>query len=133
MNSVLMSINDLLWLLTAILCVFVEHPAITIIVCLTTAIYALDLWLKFARMGYKPMPFIKTYWLDIIFLIPICKIFRGFRIIKVGMLLRVIDATCDITEIVFRIRTAWRHRNHGNALRVAPADHIGGTSKGDTT
>ena len=102
----LMTINDILWLITAIMCVFYEHPVLTAIVVITTIVYGVDLWLKFRAMGYRVAPFIKAYWLDILFLIPICKLFRGFRIIKVGRMLRVVDATCDFTEIAFRAKNA---------------------------
>jgi hypothetical protein len=110
MKSVILTINDALWLVTAILCVFVEHPVITGIVCITTIVYAIDLWMKFSAMKYQLRPFIKQYWLDIVFLIPICKLFRGFRIFKVGKLLRVADATCDFTEIAFRLKNAITNR-----------------------
>lgn len=118
MKPAIMTLNDALWLITAILCVFIEHPVLTAVVCATTAIYSLDLWFKFAAMNYKVIPFIKTYWLDILFLIPICKLFRGFRILKVGNLLRVSDAACDFTEIAFRISSAIKanhNRNHGTS------------------
>lgn len=102
----IMTINDTLWLITAIMCVFCEHPVLTAIVVITTIVYGVDLWLKFRDMGYRVAPFIKAYWLDILFLIPICKLFRGFRIIKVGRMLRGVDAACDFTEIIFRIKNA---------------------------
>lgn len=115
MKSSIMTINDTLWLVTAILCVFVEHPVITAIVCATTVVYAIDLWLKLAVMEYKVLPFIKSYWLDILFLIPICKLFRGFRILKVGRLLRFVDAACDFTEIAFRVKNAL-HKKRGATM-----------------
>jgi len=102
----IMIVNDVLWLVTAIMCIFYEHPVITIIVCITTIIYAIDLFIKFKSMKFNVVPFIKAYWLDILFLIPICKLFRGFRIFKVGRLLMAIDTTCDLTEIVFRVKNA---------------------------
>lgn len=102
----IMTINDALWLATAILCVFFENPVLTAIVCITTVVYALDLFFKFKGMGFRFIPFIKAYWLDILFLIPICKIFRGFRILKVGRMLRFADAACDFTEIAFRVKNA---------------------------
>ena len=106
MKPIIMTINDALWIITAILCVFVEHPVVTAIVCTTTVIYAIDLWFKFVAMKYRVAPFIKAYWFDILFLIPICKLFRGFRILKVGRMLRFADAVCDFTEIAFRVKTA---------------------------
>lgn len=115
MKSSIMTINDVLWLVTAILCVFVEHPAITAIVCATTVVYAIDLWMKFSAMEYRVLPFIKSYWLDILFLIPICKLFRGFRILKVGWILRFTDAACDFTEIAFRVKNAL-HKRGGATL-----------------
>lgn len=104
MKRPIMIINDALWIVTAILCIFYEHPAITLIVCITTIIYAIDLFIKFKAMRFNVAQFIKAYWLDILFLIPICKLFRGFRIFKVGRMLRVMDATFDFTEIVFRVK-----------------------------
>lgn len=106
MKRPIMIINDALWIVTAILCIFYEHPVITVIVCITTIIYAIDLFIKFKSMRFNVAQFIKAYWLDILFLIPICKLFRGFRIFKVGRVLRVIDATCDFTEIFFRVKNA---------------------------
>lgn len=102
----IMTINDTLWLITAIMCVFCDHPVLTAIVVITTIVYGVDLWAKFRDMEYRVVPFIKTYWLDILFLIPICKLFRGFRILKVGRMLRVADAACDFTEIAFRAKNA---------------------------
>ena len=104
MKRPIMIINDALWIVTAILCIFYEHPVITLIVCITTIIYAIDLFIKFKAMRFNVAQFIKAYWLDILFLIPICKLFRGFRIFKVGRMLRVMDATFDFTEIVFRVK-----------------------------
>lgn len=98
-----MFINDLIWIITAILCVFYDNPIITTFVIITTVIYAIDLIIKFKQLDWKFVPFVKKYWLDILFLIPICKIFRGFRIIKVGRILRVADAVNDFTEILFRL------------------------------
>ena len=49
--------------------------------------YAIDLLIKFKNLNWEIKPFFKKYWLDILFLIPICKIFRGFRIFKVGRML----------------------------------------------
>ena len=98
-----MFINDLIWIITAILCVFYDNPVITIVVIITTLIYAIDLIIKFKQLDYKFVPFVKKHWLDILFLIPICKIFRGFRIIKVGRILIVADTVNDFTEILFRL------------------------------
>ena len=106
----IMPINDTLWLITAILYIFYDHPMLTAIVVITTMIYGWDLVKKFRAMDYQVVPFIKAYWLDILFLIPICKLFRGFRILKVGRMLRVIDAACDFTEIAFRIKNAFRKK-----------------------
>lgn len=102
----IMTLNDALWLVTAIMCVFYEHPILTAIVCITTGIYALDLLIKFKGMDFRIIPFIRAYWLDLLFLIPICKLFRGFRILKVGKVLRFADAACDFTEIAFRVKNA---------------------------
>ncbi len=104
----LLLINDILWIITAICCIFFEHHIITIIVVITTIVYAVDLWFKFVKMNYKFKPFFKKHWLDILFLIPICKLFRGFHIIKVGKLLRTMDAINDLSEIIFRFRNAIR-------------------------
>lgn len=102
----LLLINDIVWIITAICCVFFDNPVITTIVVLTTIVYAIDLWFKFVKMDYKFKPFIKKHWLDVLFLIPVCKLFRGFRIIKVGKILRTMDALNDLSEIIFRIRNA---------------------------
>lgn len=110
MMKTLLTINDVMWLITAVLCVCYDHPVLTVIVCITTIIYAIDLFIKFKGMNFKVLPFIKAYWLDILFLIPICKLFRGFRIVKVGTLLRVLDTTCDFTEIFFRVKNAVIHK-----------------------
>ena len=109
MNKTILAINDFIWIVTAILCIFLDNPVITGIVIVTTIIYAIDLWNKFAKMQYSVIPFIKAYWLDILFLIPVCKIFRGFRILKVGKILRAADATCDFTEIAFRVVNTIKH------------------------
>ena len=106
MKRPIMIINDALWIVTAILCIFYDHPVITAIVCITTIIYAIDLFIKFKAMRFNVAKFIKAYWLDILFLIPICKLFRGFRIFKVGRMLRVMDATFDFTELIFRVKNA---------------------------
>ena len=127
MKHYLMTINDALWLATAILCVFYEHPIITGIVCVTTCVYAIDLYMKLAAMHYKLVPFIKEYWLDILFLIPICKLFRGFRILKVGRLLRITDALCDFTEIAFRIKNAVSNRRTRVTSTTPTVSSQGGT------
>ena len=110
MKATILAINDALWLVTAICCIFLDHPVITIIVIITTIVYAIDLWQKLAAMDYKLIPFIKGYWLDILFLIPVCKLFRGLRILKVGRMLRFADAACDFTEIAFRLKNAISNR-----------------------
>lgn len=104
-----MIVNDIVWIITAILCVFYDNLAITIIVCITTLIYAIDLGIKFKNLNWNFKQFVKTYWLDILFLIPICKIFRGFRIIKVGRILRIADATNDFSEMLFRFVNFIKH------------------------
>lgn len=101
----MMLINDIVWIITAICCVFFEHPVITGIVVVTTIIYAIDLCIKF-KHSTTVKEFLKNYWLDILFLIPVCKLFRGFRIIKVGRMLRAMDALNDLTELVFRFYNA---------------------------
>ena len=114
MNRIILIINDIIWLITAITCVLIdEHPVITVIVVVTTIIYALDLWAKLAKLNYRLKPFFRQYWLDIVFLIPFCKLCRGFRIFKVGRMLRIADATCDFTEMAFRGVNAVKHiKNH---------------------
>lgn len=102
----LFSINDVIWVVVAILCVFFDHPILTALVMVTTAIYTADLVMKFKALHWRLIPFLKVYWLDILFLVPFVKIFRGLRIIKVGKILRAVDATCDFTEIAFRIKNA---------------------------
>ena len=97
-----MIINDIVWIITAICCVFFEHPVITGIVVVTTIIYAIDLCIKF-KHSTTVKEFLKNYWLDILFLIPVCKLFRGFRIIKVGRILRTMDALNDLSELAFRV------------------------------
>lgn len=108
MKTVLV-INDIIWIITAVLCVFFENPIITCIVIVTTIIYAIDLFIKFKNLNWNVKLFFKQYWLDILFLIPICKIFRGFRIIKVGRILRIADATNDFTEMIFRTVNFIKH------------------------
>lgn len=88
--KILLLINDIIWIITAILCIFYDNPIITTIVIITTIIYAIDLLIKFKNLNWEFKPFFKKYWLDILFLIPICKIFRGFRIFKVGRMLRLL-------------------------------------------
>ena len=105
----LLIVNDIIWIITAILCIFFDNPIITVIVIVTTVVYAIDLFVKFKNLNWNVKPFFKQYWLDILFLIPICKIFRGFRIIKVGRLLRMADAMNDFTEIVFRFVNFIKH------------------------
>lgn len=101
--KILLLINDIIWIITAILCIFYDNPIITIIVIITTIIYAIDLLIKFKNLNWDIKLFFKKYWLDILFLIPICKIFRGFRIFKVGRMLRFADAANDLTEMLFRL------------------------------
>ena len=106
MNKNFMNFNDVLWIITAVICCFYDHPVITCIVIATTIIYAVDLVIKFRAMKCEVGPFIKAYWVDILFLIPVCKIFRGFRIIKVGRLFKALDVSLDLTEIITRIYNA---------------------------
>ena len=121
MKPIVLAVNDMAWLVTAILCVFFDHPAITAVVLITTAIYAVDLVFKFHGMGWKPIAFVRRYWLDILLLIPFIKIFRGLRIFKVGKMLTMADTACDFTEMVCRAyrfvksRVAGNHGNHVNS------------------
>lgn len=105
----LLIVNDIIWIITAILCVFFDNTIITTIVIVTTVVYAIDLFIKFKKLNWNVKQFFKQYWLDILFLIPICKIFRGFRIVKTGRLLRIADATNDFTEMVFRLMNFLKH------------------------
>lgn len=101
----LLFVNDILWIITAICCVFFDNTIITSIVVLTTIVYAIDLFIKFRKMDYQFKPFIKKHWLDILFLIPVGKIFRGFRIIKVGKLTKALfmmDMANDTVEFITR-------------------------------
>ena len=127
MKPIILTINDILWLITAVLCVFVDHPAITAIILLTTAIYAADLAVKFHNMGWKLGPFVRRYWLDILLLIPFVKIFRGLRILKVGRMLSMADTACDFTEMVCRTYRFLKHRvagNHGNHVNSNDCGNI---------
>lgn len=107
--KILLIINDIIWIITAILCVFFDDPIITAVVIATTIIYAVDLFIKFKILNWNVKQFFKQYWLDVLFLIPICKIFRGFRIVKVGRLLRIADVTNDFTEMAFRFVNFLKH------------------------
>lgn len=107
--KILLIVNDIIWIITAILCVFFDNTIITIIIIVTTVVYAIDLFIKFKKLNWNVKQFFKQYWLDILFLIPICKIFRGFRIVKAGRLLRIADATNDFTEMVFRFMNFLNH------------------------
>lgn len=99
----LMIVNDIIWVITAILCVFFDNIVLTCVICVTTIIYFIDLAIKFKCLNYNVKQFFKLYWLDVLFLIPFCKIFRGFKILKVGKMLRFFDITCDFFEIIFRL------------------------------
>lgn len=111
--KLLMTINDAVWIVTAILCIFFDNSIITAIVIITTIIYAVDLFVKLKNLNWNFKEFFKSYWLDVLFLIPVCKLFRGFRIIKVGKLLRALDAGSDFTEIFFRLFNFIK-RKHGH-------------------
>ena len=123
MNSIVIGINNVLWTITAVLCWFYEHPILESIVFITTAICVIDLGIKFRKMNYAIAPFIKAYWLDILFLLPICKMFRACRVIKAGRALKAIDISCDITEMSTNLYSALKHRdglprrNHGKPSR----------------
>ena len=110
MNNIILTINNAVWTITAILCWFYETPVIEGIVFVTTVICVIDLGDKLRRLNYTVVPFIKTYWFDILFLLPICKMFRAFRVIKTGKILKVIDISCDITEISANIYGAIKRK-----------------------
>jgi hypothetical protein len=99
MNNIIITINNIVWTITAILCWFYEDPVIEGIVFATTIICVIDLVIKLHKMNYAIVPFIKSYWLDILFLLPICKMFRAIRVIKAGKILKAIDISCDVAEI----------------------------------
>lgn len=101
----LLGINDLLWVVCAIISIFYDNLFIMTVVVLTTIVYAVDLFIKFKQMNYKFLSFVKKYWLDIIFLIPLCKFFRAFRVVKAGKILKLIsfcDTAQDLTELTVR-------------------------------
>lgn len=128
-----MIVNDLAWLSTAIACAVMDEPPkpFTYVVAVTTAIYAADLAVKFHRAGWKPRTCLRLYWLDIVLLIPFVKLFRGLRIVKVGMLLRGMDAACDFTELACRFcRFVRRIRTSGTVPPGEPGkDPAGGDSE----
>lgn len=98
--------NDVIWISTAIICIFYENAWTTAIVCLTTAVYAIDLFVKLKNLDFNIKEFAKAYWLDVLFLIPFVKIARGFRIFKFGRLLgqalKTADVVADLSEMAFR-------------------------------
>ena len=107
----LLLVNDLLWMATAVACVFYENALVTGVVIGTTVVYAVDLLIKFRGMGWRLGAFVRAYWLDILLLVPFVKIFRGLRILKVGRLLSVADSVCDFTEMLCRgVRFVRGHR-----------------------
>ena len=110
MNNIILTINNVVWTITAILCWFYENLVIEGIVFVTTVICVIDLGVKFRRLNYAVVPFIKAYWLDILFILPICKMFRAFRVIKAGKILKAIDISCDITEISTNIYSAIKRK-----------------------
>ena len=57
--KILLLINDIIWIITAILCIFYDNPIITIIVIITTIIYAIDLLIKFKNLNWEIKPFFK--------------------------------------------------------------------------
>jgi hypothetical protein len=57
-------------------------------------------------MNYSIISFGKEYWLDLVFLLPICKMFRACRVIKAGKILKAIDISFDLTEIISNIYSA---------------------------
>ena len=90
---------------------------------------AADLLVKFRAMHWELRPFVRRYWVDILLLVPVVKLFRGLRIIKVGRLLVAADATADFTEMAYRawhaVRTALKARRNppepaGRCHREAP-------------
>lgn len=105
-------VNDLVWLATSVayMCVDEPSPWMNAGVAATTAVYVFDLGLKFKATGWKMKPFLKKYWLDIVFLIPFVKLFRGMRMFKAGHVLAkalvAADTINDLSEIAFRCRDA---------------------------
>ena len=110
MNNRMITINNIVWTITAILCWFYENPFIEGIVLVTTIICVIDLIIKFRKMNYSVILFIKSYWIDILFLLPICKMFRAIRVLKAGKILKVIDISCDITEISTNLYSAIKRK-----------------------
>ena len=47
----LLIVNDIIWIITAILCIFFDNPIITVIVIVTTVVYAIDLFVKFKNLN----------------------------------------------------------------------------------
>lgn len=125
LTKFLLIVNDLAWLSTAVACVVMEEPPtpVTIVVAVTTAIYAADLVIKFHRAGWELKTCISRYWLDIVLLIPFVKLFRGLRIVKVGMLLRGMDAACDFTELVCRFTRFIGRIRPGRTVPPGNPDH----------
>ena len=119
-------INDLAWVAIAVLCVFCEHPALTGAIIVSTLIYAADLLVKFRAMHWELRPFVRRYWMDILLLVPVVKLFRGLRIIKVGRLLVAADATADFTEMTYR---AWHAACTALRSRRNPPGTTGGCSR----
>ena len=99
-----------MWTITAILCWFYDNSVIDAIVILTTIICVIDLGIKLRKMNYAIIPFVKEYWIDLLFLLPICKMFRAFRVIKAGKILKAIDISFDITEIATNIYSARKNK-----------------------
>ena len=111
--------NDLVWLATAVayMCVDEPSPWMNAGVVATTAVYAFDLGLKLKAMDWKLGQFMKKHWLDVLFLIPFVKLFRGMRIFKAGRMLAkalvASDMLNDLSEIAFRCYAAVKKCRRG--------------------
>ena len=46
----LLIVNDIIWIITAIFCIFFDNPIITYVVIVTTVVYAIDLFIKFKKL-----------------------------------------------------------------------------------
>lgn len=97
-------INFIVWLLSFIVNLWIEHWILDILCIITTLGFIIELIFEY-RKSNSIKDFISNNYIDIILLIPIFKILRLGKFARLGKLKRVLslgDMANDVIELVFR-------------------------------